>query len=147
TEFHIRMIIETARALLERGLLARWCIAGLALSKLDAEVLAARLRQAVPADYLAFYSNVPHTEIPQLLERTRVGFVPLADELKFYRNIPMKLFEFLAAGKPAVVSDLPPARSILGDVDCCIFVPPGDSYGHADAIAQLLECPSRAREM
>jgi glycosyltransferase involved in cell wall biosynthesis len=70
-----------------------------------------------------------------LLGASRFGLIPLPDEPKFHRNIPMKLFEVLAAGKPAVVSDLPPIRDLVEAADCCVFVPAGDKRGYASAIA------------
>jgi glycosyltransferase involved in cell wall biosynthesis len=49
---------------------------------------------------------------------------------------PIKLFEYFAAGKPIVASDLPSIREIVGDEDV-LFVPPGEPEALAAALASL----------
>jgi glycosyltransferase involved in cell wall biosynthesis len=73
--------------------------------------------------------------------------VPLPDVAKFRTNVPMKLFEFMAAGVPAVTSDLPPARRLVGDDGGVLFVPPGDAAAFADALGGLLGDPARAARL
>lgn len=49
---------------------------------------------------------------------------------------PIKLFEYLGAGKAIIASDLPSIREILGDSDA-LFVTPGDAKALANAIEKL----------
>jgi glycosyltransferase involved in cell wall biosynthesis len=49
---------------------------------------------------------------------------------------PIKLFEYLAAGKAIIASDLPSIREVLTD-DAAVFVPPGDVRTLADALTRL----------
>ena len=58
----------------------------------------------------------------------------------------MKLWEYMAAGRAVVSSDLPSIREIIGD-DRGVLVPPGDPVALADAIAGLLEDDERRNAM
>ena len=68
-------------------------------------------------------------------------------------DIPTTLLEVLAAGKPMVISDIPPMNEIFNAVgnkaetEVGITVPPGDSDTFARAVIQLLKDPSRRRKM
>jgi glycosyltransferase involved in cell wall biosynthesis len=48
---------------------------------------------------------------------------------------PLKLYEYLAAGRPVVATDLPPVRAIDPRV---LLVPAGDAAGFADAVGRAL---------
>jgi glycosyltransferase involved in cell wall biosynthesis len=53
---------------------------------------------------------VPHAELHRYLGRSKVGLVPLQPEQKYKRNIPIKLFEYMACGLPVLAADLPSIR-------------------------------------
>lgn len=144
---HLDRIVATASALRDTGRDVRWCIAALEPSSADWARIERRLREAGLAQSFTLLHDLPHPQIPTLVRTTRIGFIPLPDEIKFHHNIPMKLFEFLAAGKPVVVSDLPPIRRLVGGRDCCILVRPDDIAAYAEAIRALLADPVRAAEM
>ena len=54
---------------------------------------------------------------------------------------PLKLFEYLAAGRAIVASDLPAIREILDDGKTAALVPAGDAAALAAAIVRLLGDP------
>jgi len=54
---------------------------------------------------------------------------------------PLKLFEYLAAGKPVVVSDLPSMRAVLQPDRHALLVENGNPLGFAQAIERLLTQP------
>jgi glycosyltransferase involved in cell wall biosynthesis len=59
----------------------------------------------------------------------------------------MKLFEYMAAGRAIVASDLPGIREVLShDVDS-LLVPHDDPAAWADAIHQLRRQPQRAQRL
>ncbi|MFA6307038.1 MAG: glycosyltransferase [Patescibacteria group bacterium] len=53
---------------------------------------------------------------------------------------PLKMFEYLAAGRPIIASDLPSIKEILNDKNC-LFCRPGDSEDLAEKIKQALNDP------
>ena len=63
------------------------------------------------------------------------------DTLNHRLTTPNKLFEAMAAGVPAVVSDLPGMRAIVDDAGCGILVDPTDPRAIADAIRRIVELP------
>jgi len=52
---------------------------------------------------------------------------------------PLKLFEYMAAGRAIVASDLPSIREVLRDGENALLVPPGDAASLATAIQRLLD--------
>jgi glycosyltransferase involved in cell wall biosynthesis len=55
---------------------------------------------------------------------------------------PMKMFEYMAAGRAILSSDLPVLREVLNEENA-IFCPPGDPQAWQDAFAALLAAPAR----
>ncbi len=55
---------------------------------------------------------------------------------------PLKLFEYLAAGKPIVCADLPPIRDVV-DESIVTFCKPGDAKSLVDAIVDVLSHSER----
>lgn len=60
---------------------------------------------------------------------------------------PLKLFEYMAAGRPIVASDLPALREVLQDGVNAILVPPGDPDAMAAAINRLIGRPAEAERL
>jgi glycosyltransferase involved in cell wall biosynthesis len=59
---------------------------------------------------------------------------------------PLKMFEYMAAGRPIVASDLPVLREVLDD-EIAELVPPGDLDAMARAIQRLANDPTRRASM
>lgn len=145
--FHIDSFITTALELKRRKIGVHWCLAALEFGADERKRLESRLREAGVIDAFTIFYNLPFAEMGPLLGRSRIGFIPLPDAAKFRRNIPGKLFEFMAAGKPVVASDLPPIRSLVGNAGCCFLAEPEHAVAYADGIQRLLENPDLARLM
>jgi glycosyltransferase involved in cell wall biosynthesis len=54
-----------------------------------------------------------------------------------YSASPLKLFEYMAAGRPIVASSLPAIAEVLRDGENALLVPPGDVSKLAMAVARL----------
>lgn len=63
-------------------------------------------------DRLIFTGNVPNNEIGHYLDAMDIGVVPHTNE---YRS-PIKMFEYMALGKPVLAPDQEPVLSIIGDI-------------------------------
>jgi glycosyltransferase involved in cell wall biosynthesis len=60
---------------------------------------------------------------------------------------PLKLFETLACGIPAIVSELPGQADLVREGRCGLVVPCGDAAALARAVGELAADPGAAREM
>ena len=60
---------------------------------------------------------------------------------------PLKLFEYLAAGRPIVASDLHAVREVLRDDDNALLVAPGSSAALAAAVRRLISDPALGRRL
>jgi glycosyltransferase involved in cell wall biosynthesis len=60
---------------------------------------------------------------------------------------PLKLFEYLAAAKPVIASDLPAVREILRNEENALLVAPGDPRALAAAIRRLVDEPALAERI
>jgi glycosyltransferase involved in cell wall biosynthesis len=73
------------------------------------------------------------------IHRADVCLLPLTDTgLGGRYTSPLKLFEYMAAGKAIVVSDLPSMRQVLTPEQDALLVPAGESEALARAIDRLL---------
>jgi glycosyltransferase involved in cell wall biosynthesis len=91
--------------------------------------------------------RVPFAEVGRYLQEAAVGWVPLQAVPKYQKNIPTKLFEYMAYGLPIVSSDLLPVRPFVQDRQNGYLVPPADPAAHARAILDLLGRPEQAQAM
>jgi glycosyltransferase involved in cell wall biosynthesis len=85
---------------------------------------------------------VPPDQLHDWVAAADVAAMPIqGDTLNHRLTTPQKLFEAMAAGVPAVVSDLPGMRAIVRDSGSGILVDPTDTKAIAAAIRQIVELP------
>lgn len=87
--------------------------------------------------------KVQHSDIPMYLKACDVVVAPFPD-IEHYRLYmsPLKIFEYMAAKVPMVVSDLPSLREVLTD-NTAVFIPPADSTALAHAVIDLMSSPEK----
>lgn len=95
-------------------------------------------------DYRGFVSREGAAEI---LKRSRAGLCTLLPTATHLDSYPVKLFEYMAAGLPVIVSDFPLWRGLIEKHDCALFVDPSSPDEIAKAISWILTHPERAEEM
>lgn len=91
--------------------------------------------------------GVSAERIPALYERADAGVVPLLDRRIFAGALPTKLFEVLAAGKPAIVGARGEAADLVRAAGAGVAVGPEDPQALAAAFAQLRAAPQEALAM
>ncbi len=99
------------------------------------------------ASHVELVGQVSHVEVPRYTRRARVSWVPWQPVEKHYKNIPTKMFEYMACGLPIVASDLPPIRRFIAESECGILVNATNAHEHAEAILYLLDHPDGAQRM
>ena len=105
--------------------------------------LARRLRVA---DAVIFTGSVPHERVPQYVAAMDVPVVPYGRMREFYFS-PMKMFEYMAVGKPAVAAALGQMTQVIDHGRDGWLYKPGDDDSLAEGIRAVLSDPRRAAEM
>ena len=94
-----------------------------------------------------YKGRLDHSQIPGLLGRAKIGLFlmhPLENKLE---SLPVKLFEYMAAGLPVVISDFPLWRQVVQSAECGLLVDPLNPSAVAEALVWLLRHPAEAAEM
>jgi glycosyltransferase involved in cell wall biosynthesis len=78
---------------------------------------------------------VPHAEVPALTQAINVAVAPYLDTGDFYFS-PLKILEYLAAGRPVVHPALGDLQALVGDAG--LSYPPGDIAALAGALKRLI---------
>jgi glycosyltransferase involved in cell wall biosynthesis len=86
------------------------------------------------------WGAVPPAEVPVFQAAADVVVAPNTadEELSARFTSPLKLFEYMAARRPIVASDLPSLREVLKHERNALLVPPGDPAGLAASVGRLL---------
>jgi glycosyltransferase involved in cell wall biosynthesis len=87
---------------------------------------------------VTFTGLLPPPVVAETLRRATMLVLPNpASAISTRFTSPLKLFEYLAAGRAIVASDLPAIREVLTDGADALLVPPGDAAALARALARL----------
>lgn len=105
------------------------------------------LNRAASNDDLIYLGCLDPSSVPGLLRSVDAGLVCLHSLPNHLRSLPLKLFEYMAAGLPVVASDFPLWQEILTSNECGFNVPPGDYQAIAAALQKLAGDPSLCRFM
>ena len=92
------------------------------------------LARARPRARVTFTGHVAPAAVPARLRGGDVLVLPNpASAISTHFTSPLKLFEYMAAGRAIVASDLPAIREVLRDGENALLVPPGDPQALAAA--------------
>jgi glycosyltransferase involved in cell wall biosynthesis len=86
-------------------------------------------------DRLIFSGQVPNSQIGDYLNAMDVGVVPHTNE---YRS-PIKMFEYMAFGKPILAPDEEPVESIIGRIQGKYLFKAKSGESMKEAITRMLE--------
>jgi glycosyltransferase involved in cell wall biosynthesis len=89
---------------------------------------------------------VTRDEVPGYLAAADAVVSPHADLHNFIGS-PIKIFEYMASGKPIVASRLAQLAEILTDEETALLVPPGDPIALATALERLMGAPDLGRRL
>lgn len=95
-------------------------------------------------DDVRFVGSIPAHDVPTALAACDILAMPFPD-LPHYRThmSPLKMFEYMAARRPIITSDLPTVRDVLSE-ETAVFCTPGDIESLAQALRWIHEHPQEA---
>ncbi len=92
-------------------------------------------------DSVVFAGHVPRADVPLWIMACDILAIPLPKTpFSSWYTSPLKLFEYMASGRPIIASDLPSLRDIL-DERTAIFAPASDPSGLAHVSMRLILDP------
>ena len=93
---------------------------------------------------LVLHGHVPHAEVPEYLSRFDVVLAPYQERVLDSGSndtsrwmSPLKVFEYMAAGRPMIASDLPVLHEVLDAGRNALIVPPADIGAWVAALRSL----------
>jgi len=100
-----------------------------------------------PPGFLIAPGEVTPAQVPTCLRAFDVCTIPSPwNDFYAYYTSPLKLFEYMAAERAIVASDLPSTVEVIRDGDNGLLVPPDDAPALASALRRLRDDPAlRAR--
>jgi glycosyltransferase involved in cell wall biosynthesis len=100
------------------------------------------------ASRVVFLGHVLPVNRFKVIAEADICLLPLSDTSIGSRyTSPLKLFEYMALGKPIVSADVPAIRSVLSSGESALLVPPGDIAALAAAVRKLMEQPAMAAQL
>lgn len=97
-------------------------------------------------DSVTFAGWVDHAALPGLIARMDVETAPCPAGADHYFS-PLKLYEYLAMGRPVVASDISQTAELLAFSDAAVLRPPGNAGSLARTLRALCRDPDRRRAM
>ena len=123
----VRDVVEALRARIPNAIL---CLIGTGplRSELERELRGSER-------WVRFVEAIPRSEIPRWIRSFDVCLLLAARQAFHYS--PLKLFEYLACGRPVVAANVGQVSEVLGGTDAGVLVPPGDAGAVASAVEAL----------
>jgi glycosyltransferase involved in cell wall biosynthesis len=90
---------------------------------------------------------VPRERVSEMMNRVRAGMLPAHPSRMYMLAYPVKMFEYMAAGIPVIISDFPAWREFVETAQCGLLVDPLDPRDIAKAIEYILSHPVEAAAM
>ncbi len=103
----------------------------------------ARRRLAPLGDQVVATGSVPHAAVPGLVAAFDIGVLP---ETSFYA-CPLKVIEWMAAGKAVVAPRYGPLHEVLEDGEDGLLFPPRDVAALVETVVRLVDRPALRRRL
>lgn len=141
----IDTLITAAPAILEGCPAARFIVVGDGYMR---TTWMARTREEGLADHFVFPGAAPYDEVPKYINAFTVCIALFARESDEKMNrSPMKLYDYMACGRPAIATDLKGNGDIVRDHHAGLTVPTQDADALAEAALRLLKDGALCEEM
>jgi len=106
-------------------------------------------RAASENPLICWLGRVEYSQVPGIVAGALCSLVPKNTRGDFTTTglSPLKLFETLATGVPAVVTDFPGQADLVRELNAGVVIPPDNPVALAAAVADLVAHPEKAAEM
>lgn len=132
--------------LLDRGIPVRLHLAGSFIPEGERETFIQQIGGL--EDNIKDHGWVAYDQLPELLRIADIGLAILLPEPRYIAALPVKLFEYMAAGLPVVASNFPQVREVVESSTCGLLVDPEQELKQvADAIAEWWHHPEIPRHL
>lgn len=115
--------------------------------KFESEELRNRAVSLIGWDKVHELGFLGRNQVAEVLAQSIAGLVVLEPTLNYLDSIPVKMFEYMAAGIPVIASDFPYWRKLIEKEDCALFVDPTDPQAIGKAITELVMDKQKSFEM
>jgi glycosyltransferase involved in cell wall biosynthesis len=137
----VRGIVEMVKPL--EGLDVKLALGG----KFSQQGLRDEVAQLAGWSNVTEYGFVDRQQAKQMLAESKIGLVLLHPIENYQDALPVKLFEFMAAGIPVIATNLRLQKQIVESAQCGMVVNPFNTEEVRAAIQHLLENPEAAQLM
>jgi glycosyltransferase involved in cell wall biosynthesis len=93
------------------------------------------------------HGHLGRAGVQRAMARAMAGLVTLHPVVNYLDALPVKMFEYMAAGLPVIASRFPLWQEIVEGNGCGVCVDPGDPAAIAAAIDHFCRHPQLARRM
>ena len=113
-------------------------------SELDFEK---KLKEKYNWDKVNELGFINRAQVADVYKNSKAGIVTLHPIVNYLDALPVKMFEYMAAGIPVIASNFPLWQEIIKNNDCGICVDPLNPKEIANAIHYILNNPKHAEKM
>jgi len=96
-------------------------------------------------DVFIFTGHVPYKKVPDYIGAMDICVAP--HKKGSNQASPVKIFDYMACGRPVVASDIEVVREIIGESKSALLVSPEQADDLAKGIISLIEDDERRKEM
>jgi glycosyltransferase involved in cell wall biosynthesis len=86
-------------------------------------------------------------QVSEVFQQAMAGLVVLHPTINYIDALPVKMFEYMAAGLPVIASNFPLLKDIIEEHKCGICVDPLNISEIAQAIQWIIDNPDKSKEM
>lgn len=118
-----------------------------AVKDLDATLILAGEHEKMRKNNIVYAGMLDREGINRLYSRAVAGMVMLLPTKNYINSLPIKMFEYMAAGLPVIASNFPLWEKIITENKCGICVDPEDIKGVSKACQKLVDNPQLGQQM
>ena len=139
------MYLDLLRSLLSAGIPAELHMAGVFTPSSEEKNFLAAAKDL--NEHIKLSGWLAYKDVPDALSHADVGLSLLQPEPRYITALPVKLFEYMAAGLPVLASDFPSIRQVVAEEDCGALLDPSNPQSAADLLTNWWRQPEIPRRL